>query len=236
MGVLYFKNNVGDITQYSDTISHALYEQLNDAAISPDAIVNTYINAGYTNRMGAEFTLQKKLWKNLDLAYNLDLQYRTTKASVNKMNLNNSGFNFETKLISNYKIVTDNSKLFNNLSFQLIADYEGPRVIPQGKIKQRFVSDFAMRKEFLKNKAASLSFSVNDIFNTRKFGTIYDTEEFYQDAYRRWSARTFRITFSYRFGDSDFDLFRKRNNNRIIMELRKGNLIRIRNNFVSLYS
>ena len=213
LGVVYFKNNVGDVTEYSDTISPALYQQLSNAAISPDAIVNTFINAGYTNRMGAEFTLEKKLAKQLDLTYNIDLQYRTTKASVDKINLNNHGFNYETKLIGNYKIVTDKSKLFNNLGFQLTADYESPRVIPQGKTKQQFVSDFAMRKEFLKQKAAAISFSINDIFNSRKFGTIYDTEDFYQDSYRRWSVRTFRVTFTYKFGDTDFDLFKKRNNN-----------------------
>ncbi len=213
LGVLYFKNNVGDITQYSDTISPALYQQLSSASISPDAIVNTFINAGYTNRIGAEFTLEKKLAKQLDLTYNIDLQYRTTKASVDKINLDNNGFNYETKLISNYKIITDKNKLFNNLGFQLTADYESPRIIPQGKTKQQFVSDFAVRKEFFKQKAAAISFSINDIFNSRKFGTIYDTEDFYQDSYRRWSVRTFRVTFTYKFGDTDFDLFKKRNNN-----------------------
>ncbi len=211
LGVLYFKNNVGDITEYSDTISPALYQQLSNAAISPDAILNTYINAGYTNSIGAEFTLEKKIADQLDFTYNIDLQYRTTKASVNDINLDNSGFNYDTKLIGNYKIVTKKSSLFNNLGFQLTADYESPHVIPQGKNKQQFVSDFAMRKEFLKKKAAAISFSINDIFNTRRFGTIYDTENFYQDSYRRWSVRTFRVTFSYKFGDTDFDLFKKKN-------------------------
>lgn len=213
LGVIYFKNNVGDITEYSDTISPALYQKLNNAAISPDAIVNTYINAGYTNRFGSEFTLEKKIADQLDLTYDIDLQYRITKASVNDINLNNSGFNYDTKLIGTYKIVTDKSKLLNNLGFQLIANYESPRVIPQGKTKQQFVSDFAMRKEFLKKKAAAISFSINDIFNSRKFGTVYDTENFYQDSYERWSVRTFRVTFIYKFGDTDFDLFKKKNNN-----------------------
>ncbi|HYJ65433.1 MAG TPA: outer membrane beta-barrel protein, partial [Parafilimonas sp.] len=41
LGVIYFKNNVGDVTEYSDTISPALYQQLSNASISSDAIVNT---------------------------------------------------------------------------------------------------------------------------------------------------------------------------------------------------
>jgi hypothetical protein len=54
---------------------------------------------------------------------------------------------------------------------------------------------------------------VGDIFNSRKFGTIYNTPEFYQDSYRRWSVRTFRLTLTFKFGDADFDLFERKNNN-----------------------
>jgi len=210
LGVLYFRNNGGDITDYSDTISTQLYQQLANAGVSPNAILNTYINAGYTNRYGAEFTLQRKFFKELDLTYNINLQYRNTHANVNKINLSNSGFNYDTKLIAGYKITSPKAPLWNNLSFQLVTEYESPRVIPQGKTKSQFVSDFALRKEFLKNKAAALSISVNDIFNTRRYGSIYDTRQFYQDSYSRWSVRTFRVTFSYKFGDSDFNLFKKR--------------------------
>lgn len=213
LGVIYFKNNVGDVTSYSDTIPPELYEQLNNASISPDAILSTFINAGYTNSIGSELTLTKKIGKQFDLTYNIDLQYRTTKASVNGINLGNHGFNIDTKLIGNYKITNAKSSILNNLSMQLTANYEGPEVTPQGKNKQQFFSDFALRKEFLKKNAASISFSVNDIFNSRKFGNIYDTDDFYQDSYRRWSVRTFRITFSYKFGDTDFDLFKKKDNN-----------------------
>lgn len=212
LGVLYFKNNVGDITDYSDTISTDLYNQLINAGVSPNAIITSYINAGYTNRYGAEFTLQKKLFKNFDFTYNINLQYRKTSAIVNDLNLSNSGFNWESKLILNYKIDEESSPLFKNFNFQLMANYESPHVIPQGMENARFVSDFAMRKEFLKNKAASISFSINDIFNSRRYGNTYDTESFYQNSYRKWSVRTFRLTFSYKFGDSNLEVFKRRNN------------------------
>ncbi|HVG16470.1 MAG TPA: TonB-dependent receptor, partial [Chitinophagaceae bacterium] len=44
---VYYRNNQGDITQYSDTISAAQYTQLNNAAVDPNAILNTFINAQY---------------------------------------------------------------------------------------------------------------------------------------------------------------------------------------------
>ena len=97
-------------------------------------------------------------------------------------------------------------------SIQLTGQYESKEIIPQGRNKEQFESDFAIRKEFLKNRAASITFAVNDIFNTDRWGQIYDTENFYQDAYRRWNVRNFRVTFSYRFGKSDFKIGGQREN------------------------
>ena len=208
LGVLYFRSNPRDITQYSDTITAAQYQQLNNAAVDPNAILNTYINASTTNRYGIELTLQHKPAKNLDVTPTFNLQYRTVNAKVNNLDLSNKGLNWEAKIITNYKIETKDKSFFNNLSIQFIADYESPSVIPQGKRKAQFDADFALKKEFLKDKKASLTFSINDVFNTRRWGTIYDTEQFYQDSYRRWNVRNFRLSFSYKFGDSKFTLAR----------------------------
>lgn len=206
LSVLYFRNNVGDITQYSDTISAEQYQRLNNAAIDPNAILNTFINASYTNRMGAEFTLQQKLGDNLELIPSVNLQYRKVEAVVKDLDLSNEGFNWETKLMVNYKIPS-NTDLFRDLNFQLRGEYESPRVLPQGRTKDQFNVDAAFRKEFLKDKKGTLTFAVNDVFNTNRWGQIYDTERFYQDSYRRWNVRNFRVTFSYRFGSRDMNIF-----------------------------
>jgi len=210
LSVLYFRNNPDDITEYSDTITAAQYQQFANAAIDPNAILNTYINASITNRYGAEFTLQHKVGKNFDITPTINLQYRTVKASINNLNLNNEGFNWEAKLITNYKIETKQPSLWNNVGFQMILDYESPQVIPQGRRIAEFDVDAAVRKDFLKNKKASLTLAVSDLFNTRRWGTVYDTEKFYQDAYRRWNIRSFRLTFTYKFGDNNFSLFNNR--------------------------
>lgn len=211
LGVLYFRNNPNDITEYSDTISAAQYQLLNNAAIDPNAILNTFINAGNTNRFGAEFTLQHEFAKNFDIVPTIDLQYRTTKANVGNLNLSNEGFNWEAQLTVNYKIETEKKSIFNKLGFQLTGEYESPAVIPQGRNIAEFDVDFAVRKDFLKDKA-SVTFAINDVFNSRKWGTIYDTDQFYQDSYRRWNVRSFRLTFSYKFGDANFSFNRRGNN------------------------
>jgi outer membrane receptor protein involved in Fe transport len=209
LGSIYYRNNQGDITRYSDTISAAQYQQLNNAAVDPNAIVNTFINAQYTNRLGAEFTLQHKLGKNFDLTPSINFQYRKVKADVGDLNLSNSGFNWDSKLIANYKIETEKPSFFNNLGFQVIGEYESPEVVPQGKRLEQYSVDFALRKDFLKDKKAALTFSINDVFNTNKYGSIYDTENFYQESFSRRNVRSFRINFSFKFGKADFKLFNK---------------------------
>lgn len=205
---LYFRNNQGDITRFSDTLTEQQFERLNNAGVDPNAILNTFINAQFTNRMGAEFTLQHKIGENLEFIPSLNLQYRKVKAEIGDLNLSNEGFNWETKLITNYKIPSQ-TMLFKDLNFQLTAEYESREIIPQGYNREQYVIDFAFRKEFLKNKAATLTFAVNDVLNSNRWGQIYDTENFYQDSYRRWNVRNFRVTFSYRFGKRDFAIGRQ---------------------------
>ena len=137
--------------------------------------------------------------------------YRTVNANVKGLDLSNEGFNWEAKLTGNYKIVAENKSFFNDMSFQLMGEYESPEVIPQGKRAAQYQVDLAMRKDFLKNKKGTLTFAVNDLFNTNRDGVIYDTERFYQTSFRRRNVRNVRLTFSYKFGDANFSLFRKGN-------------------------
>ncbi|RYY56629.1 MAG: TonB-dependent receptor [Chitinophagaceae bacterium] len=209
LAVLYFRSNPDDITQYSDTISAAQYEQLQNAAIDPNAILNTYINANTTNRYGVELTLQHKAGVNFTLTPTANLQYRTVNANVTGQDLSNEGFNWEAKLVGEYKATPVKKNIFTDMSFQLLGEYESGRVIPQGRDKAQYSVDFAVRKDFLKAKKATLTLGVNDLFNTNRWGTIYDTDDFYQDSYRRWNVRSVRLTFSYKFGNADFSLLNK---------------------------
>ena len=213
LGVLYYRNTQQDITRFSDTLTAEQYQQLNNAAVDPNAILNTYINAQSTNRFGIELTLQQKFSTNFDITPSMNINYRNVKAGAAQQNLSNEGWNWSSKLTANYKIETEHPSLFNKLSFQLTAQYESPRVIPQGKRLERFDSDFGLKKDLFKNDKGSITFSVNDILNTHRYGVIYNTETFYQESYRRWNVRNFRITFSYKFGNSDFSLFKRNRDN-----------------------
>ena len=116
--------------------------------------------------------------------------------------------NVEFQLTTNYRIQSERSPFLNNFSFQLTGEYESPEVRPQGKNMEQYSFDLGIRKEFLKDKKAALTFNMSDIFWTNKRGSILDTEYFYQSSSRK-NVRTFRVTFSYKFGSADFQLFNR---------------------------
>ena len=209
LGVIYYRNTIGDFTRYSDTISTALYQQLNNAAIDPNAILNTFINASSSNEVGLEFTLQHRFSERFDITPTVDLQYQNLKAEVGDLGLSNSGVNWEGQLTLNYKILMEKRSLFRDLGFQLMGEYESREITAQGRNAAQYRVDFALRKDFLKEKKASFTFAINDVFNTHRFGNIYDTETFYQEGFRRRNVRNFRIGLSYKFGKENFSLFRK---------------------------
>lgn len=211
LGVIYYNTTAGEITRYSDTITTAQYQQLHNAAVDPGAILNTFINADNEDRLGAELTLSQKITDNFDITPSIDMQYKKVNVNNDKLNLSNEGFTFESKLITNYR-VKSHSPVLDKLSFQVTGEYESPEVTPQGRNKEQYVVDMGLRKDFLKNNKATLTFNIHDVFNTRRFGSIYDTENFYQDSYRRWNVRSFRVTLSYRFGDANFSLFKRSGN------------------------
>ncbi|HEX7847614.1 MAG TPA: outer membrane beta-barrel family protein [Chitinophagaceae bacterium] len=212
LGVIYFRNNPGDITRYSDTISAAQYQQLNNAAVDPNAILNTFINGRVTNWVGLELTLQQKIGKHFEVIPSMDIQYRKVNARVNNLNLSNDGYSWEGSLTLNYRTVINKPSFFRNFSMQADLDYESPQVQAQGKSRAEYEVELGLRKDFGKDKKANLTFSITDLFNTLKFGNVYDTENFYQDSYWRRNVRSFRLTFTYKFGKADFSLKRHRDN------------------------
>jgi outer membrane receptor protein involved in Fe transport len=215
LGVIYFRNTQGDITRYSDTLTAEQYKQLENAAVDPNAILNTFINSTSNNRVGLELTLQQKFSSNFDITPTFNLAYSKVTTGAGFANLSNEGFNWTAELTVNYKIKAQNeSSFFHNIGFQLNSEYESPRVIPQGRRLEEFDADFAMKKDIFKDNKGTITFSINDVFDSRRWGTIYDTETFYQESYRRRGPRSFRLSFSYKFGNADFSLFKNNQRDR----------------------
>lgn len=108
---------------------------------------------------------------------------------------NNSGYGYFGK-------VNTNVKLPAGFSLQLNGNYESPKVITQGKQRESYWLDVALRKNLLKNKA-TLVVNCSDVFKTRQFINDYNTAIYYQTIDRVKETRIGNITFTYRFGKQD---------------------------------
>ena len=80
----------------------------------------------------------------------------------------------------------------------------------QGYIAPSWGMDVAFKKSFLKNNAASVSLSVNDIFKTRISSQDSSSNYFVQNYSRLRDPQMFRLNLSYRFGNMDASLFKRK--------------------------
>ena len=81
----------------------------------------------------------------------------------------------------------------------------------EGYINPFYGVDFAIKKDFLKNNAASLTLQFNDIFRLRDYSTHSESVYFVQDNFRRQDPQLIRLNFSLKFGKMDVSLFKRKN-------------------------
>jgi outer membrane receptor protein involved in Fe transport len=212
---LYFKNTNDLITRF----------QKIDTSISKTGVVNTYINANRSYITGLELTGRNKVANWWELTTNLNLF--TAKIDID-------GQPSPDQFPSYFVKINNNFKLPKNFSFQLSGDYQskivsspgnnggrmfgggggmfgGNNTASQGYIRPNYGVDAAIRFEFLKEKRASISLNVNDIFRTKKYDAHSESPFFIQDIERRRDAQVFRLNFNWRFGKFDASLFKRKN-------------------------
>ena len=98
--------------------------------------------------------------------------------------------------------VNTNLKLPRNFSLQVNANYESPKVIAQGTLRETYWVDVALRKNLWKNKATVI-LNCSDIFKTHVYVTDYNLPSYYETINRVRETRIGNLTFTYRFGKTD---------------------------------
>lgn len=151
------------------------------------------LNKGET--FGAELTGKLQFSKPWDATFNFNLFKTNIINNVVSQAVNTSGTSWFAKINTTYK-------LNQGSSLQLNANYEAPKVSAQGKTQEVYWIDLAYKANFWNSKG-SITLSISDILNTRKYTTIYDYSSYYQVNYRDRETRIANITFTYRIGKSD---------------------------------
>lgn len=178
----------------------------------PDILVNTFVNGKGAFEYGWENTVRVEPVKGLSTTLSGTLEYVTVSLG-GVDGISNSGFNWDAKLITSYALPKD-------WTLQVNGEYRSPRIIPQGMRISNYGVDASVAKDVTKKWNVVLA--VNDIFFTRRWGQMYDTPTFVQEDYRRREMRNARITVTWKFGERDASLFRRRPQQRMEPSLRGG--------------
>ena len=215
---LYFKNTDNLIARYQT-------QELNpNPAKNDSVIISTYANASKTYTFGLEVISRDKVAKWWDITSNLNLYQSTINAGNLLGGVNTSQLSWFAKLNNSFKLP-------KNYSIQLSGDYQAKTLVAaggrgdggggrfgggsipnaQGYIKPLYGADIAIRKDFLKNNAASLTLQFSDIFRTRLNSTYSSSLYFEQNYDRRRDPQVLRLNFNWRFGKIDASLFKRKN-------------------------
>ncbi len=149
---------------------------------------------------GVEGIANLKLTKIWDATVNVNLFQNQLIIGSSNADLvanfpNRSGFGWFAKANTSLKLPA-------GFSLQANGNYESEKVIAQGKTKDTYWVDLALRKNMLKGKA-TLVLNVSDIFKTHRFINEFDQAQYYQTINRVKETRIGNITFTYRFGKTD---------------------------------
>jgi len=169
--------------------------------IDPNVLISSYVNGRDKLDLGWESTVKRNLTKWLDATVNGNIFYTKVSLDRNGTIINNEGASWNIKGMLSFKA----SKKMN---FQWNGNYEAPRIIPQGKVNPIWFMDLSCSYTF--NKKFSASVTLSDVFNTKQYGTFYATDNFTQKTVRRWESRYFRINLTWKFGEPDVSVFRRR--------------------------
>jgi outer membrane receptor protein involved in Fe transport len=173
--------------------------------VEPSGIsVTSWQNLDKGHFVGAELVVIYKpfKWWRMMVSGNVSQNYLNS----NNAELNNSGFSYSTFLNQTFTLKKD-------WAIQNTVYYMSPFILPQGKSLAMYSTNIAVKKSLMKNKL-SLSLSLQDVFNTRRFALeTNSSQEFELYSYWKWQSRRLMFNVSYSFGNQTTDQ-RKRKRDR----------------------
>ncbi|HEY0978657.1 MAG TPA: TonB-dependent receptor [Flavobacteriales bacterium] len=175
--------------------------------LSTDSIqlLNTFVNGDNSFGGGWENVLKFEPGKGPQITLSGTVQYVDIGLTGADGGSRNQGINWEAKALVSYR-------LSKKLVAQVNGEYEAPRIQPQGRSLSQYGVDASVNYDITKSLSAVAA--VNDVFYTRRWGSLLDTPDIYQESYRRRDQRNVRVTLTWRFGQQETSLFRRRNQQR----------------------
>lgn len=165
-------------------------------------------NVGTNNDVGIEVTYSNEFNSWLRANATANFYHSVMDAFANGEDLGTETTTFFTRVMSQMKIKKE-------WDLQTTLSYRAPQNVPQGRRQSYFAVDLGLSKDVLKGNG-TLTLSVRDLFNTRKFRYETITPTYTSEAEFQWRSRSALLSFTYRLnqrkqrerggsGGGDFD-------------------------------
>ncbi len=177
---------------------HTIKPFTQPSATDPTILVTTVINAKADIQYGMDNTLKYTIG-----AFSTTANFNLFNFIIQTNTLQNKLWIYRAKLNLTYKLPA-------NISFQINLNRDSKSPSLQGYRLPVQAADFAIRKAFMGNRA-SVAFSVNDVFNSRKFYSVYENENTFQTTMNRRDVRFFKFTLTLPLGKANLT-FKKKDN------------------------
>lgn len=167
---------------------------------SNDGIFKTKpINLGTDDRYGLDLNFNWDATKWLKFLGNVNLfGYNTTGVYSGPELTGKKPMSFEGSGFSTIARLTSTVKLDKTFSFQLQGFYRGAQKTENQNRNDMYALNFGASKTIWKGDG-TLSFNIQDIFNTRAMRSTTNTADFSRESYMQWQPRQFAVSLTYRF-------------------------------------
>lgn len=159
-------------------------------------------SAGFTSRFPVNLGIENAYGVELNFSYN-PTGWLRVNSNTNLFRAITEGFYQDRLFFSDTYTWTNRTTmrftLRKNWDVQAGLNYRAPRITPQGKDFGLYSVDAGLSRDILKGKG-TLTASVRDVFNSRKFRSITERPDigYYAESEFQWRPRQLILTFTYR--------------------------------------
>jgi len=166
---------------------------------SDDGVFKTKpINLGTDDRYGLDLNFNWDATKWLKFLGNVDLFGYKTNGTYNDLSVVPEPFSFEGSGFATRARLTSTIKIDKTFSFQIQGFYRGGQKTQSIDRKDMYALNLGASKTIWKGDG-TLSFNIQDIFNTRAMESTAYGSNFVRDSYMQWQPRQFALSLTYRF-------------------------------------
>ena len=156
-----------------------------------DKLMLTYVNGSRQNKIGADLDITYKFNKYISVNPAFSVFHTRSTGQYNEIDLSTDDFAWTGSLKTTIKPE-------KRTEVQIFLNYNSPLSLPQFRLGEIYYADISVRRSFLDNKL-SVSLTMTDVFNTRKWNIESDNAVYKLDNYSKNQTRMVWLGLTFNF-------------------------------------